>query len=208
MEKTLIKHSLEESSFVIAKLNKPEVHLFIEQAAEMICKAFQNGKKVIIAGNGGSLCDAMHFAEELTGYFRKDRPALPAIALSDPAHITCTGNDSGFEFVFSRALEAYGQEGDVFVGLSTSGNSKNIIQAFQMAKDRGVHTLAFLGKGGGTLNGFADLQLVIDDVKTSDRIQEAHMTIIHIIIEVIEKKLFYSDEKVDELESALKFTCR
>lgn len=202
MEKNLIANSLEESAAVIAQLNSPEVYAFIENAACILCSTFQNKGKVLVAGNGGSLCDAAHFAEELTGYFRTDRPALPAIALTDSAHITCTGNDAGFDFIFSRAVEAYGQEGDVFVGLTTSGNSKNIINAFETAKKKRLKTIAFLGKGGGLLNGFADLQLLINGFKTSDRIQEAHMTVIHIIIEVIEKKLFCSDECMHTLSAA------
>ncbi|CCB87627.1 phosphoheptose isomerase [Parachlamydia acanthamoebae UV-7] len=188
--KKLIAHSLRECTAVIAQLDNPEVHMFIENVALTLASAFQNGQKVLIAGNGGSLCDAMHFAEELTGYFRQSRPALPAIALSDSAHITCTGNDVGFESIFSRSVEAYGQAGDVFVGLTTSGNSKNIIRAFEAAKMRGLKTVAFLGKDGGQLKGFADFEIIIQGFKTSDRIQEAHMAIIHILIEMIEETLF------------------
>ena len=146
--------------------------------------------KIIIAGNGGSLCDASHFAEELTGFFRKYRAALPAIALSDAGHITCVGNDLGFDQIFARGVEAYGVSGDIFIGLTTSGNSANIINAFIAAKKLGLTTVSFLGKDGGKLKGVADYELIISDMVTSDRIQEAHMTAIHIIIELVENKLF------------------
>ena len=165
---------------------------FIEQVAQLLASCFKRDNKLIIAGNGGSLCDAAHFAEELTGFFRRARKALPAIALTDVGHLTCVGNDLGFEWVFARGVEAYGQPGDVFIGLTTSGNSLNIIHAFQVAREKGLHTIAFLGKGGGKLKGVADLELMIDGFATSDRIQEAHMAAIHVIIEQVEDLLFYS----------------
>jgi len=199
----LIKHSLRESAAVIAQLDRPEVQVFIEEVASLLTLTFQKGNKVIIAGNGGSLCDAMHFAEELTGYFRQERAALPAIALADPAHITCTGNDVGFERIFSRGVEAFGRPGDLFVGLTTSGNSKNIISAFAQAKQQGLKTIAFLGKNGGQLKGVADLELIIQGFKTSDRIQEAHMTVIHILIELVEYKLFFSETSSSMLEKVV-----
>ena len=172
------------------KLQEPASLHFIEEAARLLANRFEAGNKVLIAGNGGSLCDASHFAEELTGLFRNYREALPAIALSEPAHITCVGNDLGFEWIFARAVEAYGKEGDVFIGLTTSGNSPNIIKAFESARQRGLKTIAFLGKGGGKLKSIADLELCIDGFKFSDRIQEAHMAAIHIIIEMVEALLF------------------
>jgi D-sedoheptulose 7-phosphate isomerase len=171
-------------------LREPYAIQFIENAAGLLAQTFQEGNKVIIAGNGGSLCDAAHFAEELTGFFRASRPALPAIALSDPGHITCTANDLNFESVFSRGVEAYGKQGDLFVGLTTSGNSPNIVKAIQTAKRLNLRTMAFLGKGGGKLKGVADLELIINGFTTSDRIQEAHMAAIHIIIEMAENLLF------------------
>lgn len=174
----------------VNQLSQPHALDFIEQVAEAITRCFQAGNKVIVAGNGGSLCDAMHFAEELTGYFRTKRAPLPALALCEPGHITCVGNDLGFEHVFSRAVEAFGKPGDLFVGLTTSGNSPNIINAFEVAQTRGLTTVAFLGKEGGKLKGVADLELIIEGFKTSDRIQEAHMTAIHIIIEQVEQLLF------------------
>ena len=184
--------SVNDSIKAVTQLNKPASLKFIEEAASMLADCFRMGNKILIAGNGGSLCDASHFAEELTGFFRKERPALPAIALSEPGHITCTANDLGFDWVFSRGVEAYGKQNDIFVGLTTSGNSANIVNAMQTAKQRGLKTIAFLGKGGGKLKGVADLELIIEGFTTSDRIQEAHMAAIHIIIELVEYHLFPS----------------
>lgn len=174
------------------KLHKP----FIEKAASLLAFTFNHGGKIILAGNGGSLCDAAHFAEELTGYFRKPRKALPAIVLSEPGHITCTANDSHFDEVFARGVEAFGKPGDLFIGLTTSGNSPNIIRAFEEAQKRGLKTIAFLGKGGGKLKGVADLEMIIEGFQTSDRIQEAHMAAIHIILEVMESILFKSPKEL------------
>ena len=145
---------------------------------------------MLVAGNGGSLCDAMHFAEELTGFYRNKRPALAAIALGDPGHMSCVANDLGYDHVFARSIEALGKPGDVFVALTTSGNSPNLIEAVKAAKSRGMGTIGFLGKTGGKLKGVTDLELIVEGFTYSDRIQEAHMTAIHILIEVIEKKLF------------------
>lgn len=183
--------SIEESLAAVAQLKLPLSMNFITNVAEKMAACFRNQGKVIIAGNGGSLCDASHFAEELTGVFRKIRPALPAIALSEAGHLTCVANDLGFDQVFSRGVEAYGLSGDIFVALTTSGNSPNIIKAIETAKARGLTTVAFLGKDGGKLKGIADYELIIKDMTTSDRIQEAHMTAIHIIIELVEKLLFF-----------------
>ncbi|MCI7344295.1 MAG: D-sedoheptulose 7-phosphate isomerase [Fusobacterium necrophorum] len=160
-----------------------------ERVAKTLAEVFQNKGKVLICGNGGSNCDAMHFAEEFTGRFRKERPALPAISLSDSSHITCVGNDYGFDYIFSKGVEAYGQEGDFFIGISTSGNSPNVIEAVKVAKERKLKTLALLGKDGGKLKGMCDYEFIIPG-ETSDRIQEIHMMILHIIIEGVERILF------------------
>ncbi len=197
-----IQEALENCSAVIEELKESHNLDFIIDSAEMIAKAFRKGRKILIAGNGGSMADSMHFAEELTGQFRKKRRALPAIALADPTHLSCCANDFGFEQVFARGVEAYGKEDDIFIFLSTSGNSENIVLAYQMAKRLGLKTIAFLGKNGGKLKGKADLEMIISAASTSDRIQEAHMAAIHILIEMLEKLLFYSEEK--ELLGALR----
>ena len=160
-----------------------------EKISQELALAYKNGKKSLIAGNGGSTCDAMHFAEEFTGRFRKDRRALPSISISDSSHITCVGNDFGFDFVFAKGVEAFGQEGDFFFGISTSGNSKNIIEAVKIAKEKKLKTVALLGKDGGKLKGVCDYEFIIPG-ETSDRIQEVHMMILHIIIEGVERTLF------------------
>ena len=188
--KEAIQNSVHQSLAAVMQLSQPNVLEFIERVAHAIASCLTAGGKIIVAGNGGSSCDAAHFAQELTGFFRGSRPALPAIALTEHGHITCTANDLGYEWVFSRGVEAFGQPGDIFVGLTTSGNSPSIIRAMEVATARGLTTVAFLGKGGGKLKGSADFELIIEELKTSDRIQEAHMTAIHIIIEMVERVLF------------------
>lgn len=168
---------------------------FIESVARAIATCYQKGGKLLIAGNGGSLCDAMHFAEELTGYFRQERPALPAIALADPGHLTCVGNDVGFDQVFARGVEAHGTPEDIFIALTTSGNSENLVRAVEMAKKKELSVVTFLGKTGGALKGMGDLEWIVSGFETSDRIQEAHMAAIHIIIEMVEQELFFSSKK-------------
>jgi len=163
--------------------------ILLTKTVEALAAAYLNGSKVLIAGNGGSMTDAMHFAEELTGRFCKDRKALPAISLADPSHITCVGNDYGFDCIFSRGVEAFGQAGDFFIGLSTSGNSPNIIKAITAAKERELKTILLLGKDGGKLRGVADFEFIIPGA-TSDRIQEIHMFILHVLVEGIERILF------------------
>lgn len=160
-----------------------------EKVAKELADVFTKGNKVLICGNGGSNCDALHFAEEFTGRFRGDRKALPAIAISDSSHITCVGNDYGFDYIFSRGVEAYGKEGDMFFGISTSGNSPNVIKAVEAAKKLGMKTCVLLGKDGGKLKGMCDYEFIILG-KTSDRIQEIHMMILHIIIEGVERIMF------------------
>lgn len=186
----LISRSVKDCIAAAQKLCEPKALAFIEQSAALLVDVFKKGNKVLIAGNGGSLCDAAHFAEELTGFFRKSRRALPAIAINDPGHITCTGNDMGFDWVFSRGIEALGQRGDLFVGLTTSGNSPNIVRAIESAKKQELHTILFLGKDGGKLKGCADLEWIVEGFSTSDRIQEAHMAAIHVMIEAVEHSLF------------------
>jgi D-sedoheptulose 7-phosphate isomerase len=197
-----ILQALEDAASALQQLRLPSSLAFIEQCALCIAGSFQCGGKVLAAGNGGSLCDAAHFAEELTGIFRQKRKALPAIALAEPGHLTCVANDLGFEQVFARGVEAYGKQGDIFIGLTTSGNSENIVLAFERAKELGLKTIAFLGRDGGKLKGYADLELIIEGFNTSDRIQEAHMVAIHVIIELIEELIFSQSQK-DLLEQVI-----
>ncbi len=173
------------SRFMSDTGNFEKVRLFSEKLADTII----NGHKAISCGNGGSMCDAMHFAEELTGRFRDDRNALPAIAISDPSHITCTGNDYGFDSIFSRYIEGVGQTDDLFLGISTSGNSPNIINAVNAAKEKGLFSVGLLGRDGGMIKDMVDLPIIVP-AQTSDRIQEIHIKIIHIVIEIMEKILF------------------
>jgi D-sedoheptulose 7-phosphate isomerase len=201
MQKDLL-NSIDACIQAVGQLKNLTSLAFIEGVTQALCNCFQTGNKVLIAGNGGSLCDALHFAEELTGFFRQPRKALPAIALADPGHISCVSNDIGYESVFSRGVEAYGKENDLFIGLTTSGNSPNIIRAFETASRLGLRTVALLGKEGGKLKGFAEFELIIEGFTTSDRIQEAHMAALHLIIEFVEKKLFTpSDRLLRKMES-------
>lgn len=186
---------------VAAKLlETEEVVEFIDSVSTQIADAFLRGNKVMVAGNGGSLCDAMHFAEEFTGFYRKKRNPLPAMALSDPGLMSCVSNDAGFEYVYSRQVQALGKAGDIFVSLTTSGNSKNLVEAVRSAHENGMTTVAFLGKTGGTLRGVCHYEWIVEGFPYSDRIQEAHMAAIHIIIEMVEKKLKKSNaELLEEL---------
>jgi D-sedoheptulose 7-phosphate isomerase len=177
-----------ESGLIQLK-NQPDFACKFTQMVDLFSKTLQAKRRLLICGNGGSLCDAMHFAEEFTGRFRTNRPALPVIALSDPAHLTCVGNDFGFDEVFSRGVEAFAQPNDVLIVLSTSGNSANILRALTQAKTQAVHTVAFLGKTGGACAGLSDIEWIVPG-SSSDRIQELHMLMLHIAIEGVERTLF------------------
>lgn len=183
-----IKEQLLEACDVLTNFLNNENNLkAIQTAAELIAESLKNDGKVISAGNGGSHCDAMHFAEELTGRYRENRPAYGAIAISDPSHLSCVSNDYGYEYVFSRYLEGVGRKGDVFLGISTSGNSKNIITAVETAKQKGIKTIVLTGKDGGKLAGLADVEIRVEHFGYADRIQEVHIKCIHILINLIEK---------------------
>lgn len=161
----------------------------IQQAAVLIADSFKQGGKVLSCGNGGSHCDAMHFAEELTGRFRDNRPSYPAIAISDVSHISCVGNDYGFDAIFSRYVEGVGQKGDVLLGISTSGNSTNVIKAIEAAKQKGMKIITLTGKDGGKMNGLADVDIRVPHFGYADRVQEIHIKVIHILILLIEKEM-------------------
>jgi D-sedoheptulose 7-phosphate isomerase len=190
--------SVDEAIRAASALKKPEALFFIETAAAWIAECFRNQGKLLIAGNGGSLCDAMHFAEELTGQFRNSRPALAAIALADPGHLTCVSNDMGFDFVFARSIEALGKPEDLFIAMTTSGNSPNLTRAVKVAKNLRMKTIGFLGKTGGKMKGLCDLEWIVSGFSFSDRIQEAHMAAIHILIEQVEWDLFAQHQNLQE----------
>lgn len=161
----------------------------VEAAAQLMVTAIKNGGKIISCGNGGSMCDAMHFAEELTGRYRKDRPSMPAISISDPSHISCVGNDYGYEYIFSRFVEGMGNKGDVLLGISTSGNSKNVIRAVEAALAKGMKVVCLTGKDGGKLAGMDIVEVRVAHDGYADRIQEIHIKVIHSFIDYIERHI-------------------
>ncbi|MEI8631155.1 D-sedoheptulose 7-phosphate isomerase [Vibrio sp. PP-XX7] len=190
MYQDLIKHELSEAAEVLNHFLSDDGNIMqIEAAAKLLADSFKQGGKVLSCGNGGSHCDAMHFAEELTGRYRENRPGYPGIAISDPSHLSCVSNDFGYEFVFSRYIEAVGAQGDVLFGLSTSGNSGNILKAIEAAKAKGMKTIALTGKDGGKMAGVADVEIRVPHFGYADRIQEIHIKIIHILIMLIEKEM-------------------
>jgi D-sedoheptulose 7-phosphate isomerase len=174
-----------------ALASTPRIGNTIDLLSTLLANTFKSNHKVLICGNGGSACDAAHFAEELTGRFKADRPPLPAIACTDAGHITCTANDYGFEHIFSRWVQALGQKGDVLILLSTSGNSENILLAAAAAKERGLITVALLGQSGGKLaeRGICTHEIIVPG-ESSDRIQELHMLILHTLVAGVEGLLF------------------
>ncbi|WP_319535260.1 D-sedoheptulose 7-phosphate isomerase [uncultured Vibrio sp.] len=190
MYQDLIKSELNEAAEVLNKFLSDDHNIAqIEAAAKMIADSFKQEGKVLSCGNGGSHCDAMHFAEELTGRYRDNRPGYAGIAISDPSHLSCVSNDFGYDFVFSRYVEAVGRKGDVLFGLSTSGNSGNILKAIEAAKAKGIKTIALTGKDGGKMAGLADVEIRVPHFGYADRIQEVHIKIIHIVIQLIEKEM-------------------
>lgn len=191
MNSGLIENSLHQAQRVLTDFIADRENIVkIERAGELMVEALQAGGKIMTCGNGGSLCDAMHFAEELTGRFRGDRKALPAIAIADPSHITCVANDYGFDYIFSKYVEAHGKEHDILLAISTSGNSANINNAIAEARRRSMKVVGLTGKSGGEMLEKCDVAIRIPWNEYSDRIQEIHIKIIHILIEYIENKLF------------------
>lgn len=184
----IISQELKEAQAVLDNfLSDPAQIAKIEAAAGLMAEAIIHNGKILSCGNGGSHCDAMHFAEELTGRYRDNRRALPAIAISDVSHLSCVSNDFGYEYVFSRYIEALGQPGDVLLGLSTSGNSANIIRAAEAARAKGMKVIIMSGKDGGKLAGVADVEIRVPHFGYADRIQEIHIKVIHIFMLLIEK---------------------
>ena len=189
MTNSNILSSFREAQDALARFIGEEKNLaLVEQFVALLVETFESGHKVYSAGNGGSHCDAMHFAEEWTGRYRKDRKPMPALAFSDPSHITCTANDYGFEHVFERMVDAFGEKNDVLLAITTSGNSKNLILAAEAAKRKGMKVVGLLGKGGGAIKELCDIPIIVPG-QTSDRIQELHIKIIHIAIECAERRL-------------------
>lgn len=161
----------------------------IESAANLMCDSLVAKGRIFSCGNGGSMCDAMHFAEELTGRYRHDRPAIAAIAISDPSHIACVGNDYGYQYIFSRYLEAHARAGDILLAISTSGSSKNVMQAAQSAKTLKMKTISLTGKAECPLAALSDIHIPTPAGHFADRVQELHIKVIHILIELIERKI-------------------
>jgi D-sedoheptulose 7-phosphate isomerase len=191
-----IRETLAESQALLARVLTDDAFVTtVAAAGQLMVEAFRQGGRVISAGNGGSHCDAMHFAEELSGRYRDNRPALGAVAISDPSHLSCVGNDYGFEFVFSRYIEGMGRAGDVFLGISTSGNSKNILNAVAAARAAGMKVVLLLGKDGGKLKGLGDAEIIVPHFGYADRIQEIHIKVIHILIDLIEHGMGYVEDK-------------
>jgi D-sedoheptulose 7-phosphate isomerase len=187
---SFIRSSLLEAQTTLNKFIENEENVQkIEQAISIFVDSFRNNGRVFSCGNGGSMCDSLHFAEELTGRYRKDRAPLPATGISEAGHITCIANDFGFDHIFSRFIEAWGQKGDTLLAISTSGNSANVIKAVEVAKSKGMKVVGLLGKDGGKLKSMVDVPLVIP-CPITDRIQEVHIKCIHIFIEGIERELF------------------
>lgn len=185
-----IRNNFTEAKYLLDEFISQEKNFQnIEAAGNILVKAINSGNKIISCGNGGSMSDSMHFAEELSGRFRDERTPLPAIAISDPAHITCTGNDYGFDYVFSRFVEALGNEGDVLFCISTSGNSLNIINVARTAIEKNMKVIALTGNDGGELSRICDVEIRVPHSGYSDRIQEIHIKIIHSLIHFIELEL-------------------
>jgi D-sedoheptulose 7-phosphate isomerase len=191
MQEHVLKSLYEAKSALEQLLSNAAAIDAIATAGDALATAFQNGKRVFSCGNGGSMCDAMHFAEELSGRYRLERRGLPAVAISDPGHLTCVANDYGYEHIFSRYVESHAQPGDCLVGMSTSGRSANVVQAARAARDRGMQVIALTGRPESPLGQLADIEICTPaGVGFADRIQELHIKVIHILIELVERRLF------------------
>lgn len=161
----------------------------IERAGMLLVESFKNEGKVLSCGNGGSMCDAMHFAEELTGRYRENRPAIGAIAIADASHLSCVSNDFGYEYIFSRYIEGIGRSGDVLLAISTSGNSQNVINAINAAKEKGMKVIGLTGKDGGKMAKLCDVEIRAPHSNYADRAQEIHIKVIHALIDYVERNL-------------------
>ena len=190
MTRKHIINSIEESKFGLTKiLNDNDLIKNIENASELIFNTITNKSMIFSCGNGGSMCDAMHFSEELSGRFRENRSGLPSVAISDPSFLTCVANDYGFEYVFSRFIEANSKKGDLLLAISTSGKSKNILRACEYCKKNNIKLITLTGVKESQASNYADIDICTPNGKYSDRVQELHTLIIHIIVESVEKLL-------------------
>ncbi len=186
----LVRAELADAAALLERFRQDDTYLnAVVDAARVLSDSFQQGGKVISCGNGGSHCDAMHFAEELTGRYRDNRPAMPAIAISDVSHLSCVSNDFGYDYVFSRFVEGVGSEGDVLLGISTSGNSKNVLKAMEAAKAKGMKIITLTGKDGGQMADLADVEIRVPHFGYADRIQEIHIKVIHMLIQLVEQMM-------------------
>lgn len=185
--KTVVLNNFKEMTAVMKQFSEDEANVdLIIRAASIMMDSLSAGGKIIACGNGGSMCDASHFCEELLARFRNNRAALPAIAISDPSYITCVGNDFGFDQIFSRFIEACGKPGDVLLAISTSGNSENVVNAAKAAKEAGMKVIALTGKPNAHVVQYSDIELRTPLTKYSDRSQEIHTKIIHTLVQLIE----------------------
>lgn len=191
-----VTSSLEEAQAALKAFAANEKSLqALSGAGELLVATFKNGGRVFSCGNGGSMCDAMHFAEELSGRYRLDRPGLPAQSISDPGHLSCVGNDYGYDFVFSRYLESHAKAGDCLLAISTSGKSKNVIKAVETCRKLGVKVIGLVGKADSPLAGMVDLTISAPGGAFADRVQELHIKCIHIMIELVERAMFPENYK-------------
>jgi len=194
--KKIIRANFEEAQAALqAVLANDKTLDAIAAAGSLLIKTFKDGGRAFSCGNGGSMCDAMHFAEELSGRYRLDRAGLPASSISDPGHLTCVSNDYGYEFVFSRYLEAHARKGDCLLAISTSGKSKNILVAAEVAKKLGVKVIGLMGRADSPLGQIADIVIATPGGKFADRVQELHIKVIHNLIELVERDLFPENYK-------------
>jgi len=187
-----IADHFEQALEVLLKFNNEANFKLIEKAGDLMAEAIAGNGKIISCGNGGSMCDAMHFAEELSGRYRENRPGMAALSISDPSHLSCVANDFGYDFVFSRYVEALGQPGDVLLGISTSGNSKNVLLAIEAARKKGMKVVGLTGKDGGKMAGLCDVEIRAPHAPYADRAQEIHIKVIHSLIDHIETKFNYN----------------
>jgi len=189
MSEKQIADQFSQAAEILQIFNTPENIKKIAEAGELLVDAIRKDGKIISCGNGGSMCDAMHFAEELTGRFRDDRPSIAAVSISDPSHITCVGNDYGFDYIFSRYVEGVGRENDVLLGISTSGNSQNVLNAISAAKKKGMKVIGLTGKTGGKMASLCDVEIRAPKSDYADRAQEIHIKVIHSLIHYVENNL-------------------